>query len=334
MLTPHNPTEAAVLRDVAAGRIRAAARFLLRLCRAAPVLPVALAVPAAMAQEALPVTEVAPGVYVAAGVHEEASADNLGAIGNVGFIVGREAVAVIDTGGSARAGQRLRQAVRAVTGLPVRFVINTHVHPDHIMGNAAFVGDAPQFIGHRNLPRAMAARGEYYLRRLRQELGPAADGTRAIPPTRTVDGTMEIDLGGRVLRLKAYPAAHTDTDLTVFDVATSVLWTGDLLFIDRIPVVDGSLAGWLAASRDLRGTDYIRLVPGHGPPTVEEDAAFDAQARYLHILLSEIRALIAQGGSMEQAVETVGVTERNKWILFDIYHARNVVTAYAEIEWE
>ncbi|MDH3229552.1 MAG: quinoprotein relay system zinc metallohydrolase 2 [Alphaproteobacteria bacterium] len=287
-----------------------------------------------MAQEALPVTEVAPGVYVAAGVHEEASADNLGAIGNVGFIVGGEAVAVIDTGGSARAGQQLRQAVRAVTRLPIRFVVNTHVHPDHIMGNSAFVGDAPQFIGHRNLTRAIAARGEHYLRRLRDELGPAAEGTRLIPPTRTVDGMAEIDLGGRVLRLTAYPAAHTDTDLSVLDVATSVLWTGDLLFIERIPVVDGSLRGWLAVSGDLRGTEAVLLVPGHGPPTAEGDAAFDAQERYLRRLLTEIRALIAQGGSMEQAVETVGVSERNRWVLFDAYHARNVVTAYVEIEWE
>lgn len=297
-------------------------------------LSIAFAPQAVVAREALPVTEVAPGVYIVAGVHEEAAADNFGAIGNVGFIIGREAVAVIDTGGTAHAGQRLRQAIRAVTELPIRFVINTHVHPDHIMGNAAFGGDTPQFIGHRNLPRAIAARGDHYLRRLREELGPAADGTRLIPPTRTVDGMMEIDLGGRVLRLTTYPAAHTDTDLTVFDVATSVLWTGDLLFIERIPVVDGSLKGWLAASRDLRGTEAVRLVPGHGPPTAEGDAAFDAQERYLRTLLSEIRALIAQGGTMEQAVESVGASERNKWILFDAYHPRNVVASYAELEWE
>jgi len=322
------------MRDAVAGRTRAAVRILLCHCRAAPALSIALAASGVMAQEALPVTEVAPGVYVAAGVHEEASADNLGAIGNVGFIVGGEAVAVIDTGGSARAGQQLRQAVRAVTRLPIRFVVNTHVHPDHIMGNSAFVGDAPQFIGHRNLTRAIAARGEHYLRRLRDELGPAAEGTRLIPPTRTVDGMAEIDLGGRVLRLTAYPAAHTDTDLSVLDVATSVLWTGDLLFIERIPVVDGSLRGWLAVSGDLRGTEAVLLVPGHGPPTAEGDAAFDAQERYLRRLLTEIRALIAQGGSMEQAVETVGVSERNRWVLFDAYHARNVVTAYVEIEWE
>lgn len=329
-----NSTEPHVTRNVIALCVRAAIRVLLCDRRAAVALSIVLAASTATAQEALPVTEVATGVYVAAGVHEETSADNLGAIGNIGFIVGREAVAVIDTGGSARVGQRLRRTIRAITDLPIRFVVNTHVHPDHIMGNAAFVGDAPQFIGHRNLPRAMAERGEHYLRRLREELGRAADGTLLIPPTATVQDVNEIDLGGRVLRLHAFPTAHTDTDVTVFDLATAVLWTGDLLFIERIPVIDGSLKGWLAASNSLRTTATALVVPGHGPPTAQGDAAFEAQIRYLRAIQTEIRALIAQGGSMEQAVETTGAAERNRWVLFEAYHARNVVTAYAEIEWE
>jgi len=307
----------------------------LLLGRWVPVmLAFAVATSRALAQGALPVSEISPGVYVAVGVHEEATSDNLGAIGNIGFIVGGDAVAIIDTGGSARVGQMLREAVRTVTGLPIRFVINTHVHPDHIMGNVAFVADTPMFIGHRNLPRAMAERGEHYLRRLREEVGPAADGTQLIAPTAEVNDVMEIDLGGRVLSLRAFPAAHTDSDLTIYDVKTGVLWTGDLLFIERVPVVDGSLKGWLAAIGTLRRTEAALIVPGHGPPTAEAEAAFAAQERYLRTLLTEIRTLIAQGGSMEQAVETVGRSERNNWVLFENYHPRNVVTAYAELEWE
>ncbi len=287
-----------------------------------------------MAQQALRVSEIAPGVYVAVGAHEEVSKENLGHIGNVGFVVGSESVAVIDTGGSARAGTQLRRAVRAVTELPIRFVVNTHVHPDHIMGNAAFVGDGPQFIGHRNLPRAIAERGSHYLRRLHEELGPAAEGSRLLPPAVTVDDVVDLDLGGRVLRLKAFPPAHTDTDLTVFDVKTAVLWTGDLLFIERLPVIDGSLKGWLSVTEELRRTEATLLVPGHGPPTASGDVALDAQERYLRAMLAEIRAVIARGGSIEQAVETVGASERNNWVLYDSYNPRNVVTAYTELEWE
>lgn len=284
--------------------------------------------------EPLPVRQVAPGVYLFVAPHEEATPDNLGAIGNLGFVVGEESVAVIDTGGCARAGQRLRETVRSVTGLPVRFVINTHVHPDHIFGNAAFAGDSPQFIGHRNLPRAMAERGGHYLQRLQDEMGTVADGTEVIPPTQTVDDMVEIDLGGRVLRLAAHRPAHTDSDLTVFDPASGVLWAGDLLFVDRIPVVDGSLKGWLAELAALRDAGASLIIPGHGGPVAPDDPALDDIQRYLGTLLREIRTLIAKGGTMEQAVRTVGLSERGRWKLFDAYHPRNVVTAYAELEWE
>lgn len=113
-----------------------------------------------------------------------------------------------------------------------------------------------------------------------------------------------------------------------------MLWTGDLLFIERLPVIDGSLKGWLSVTEELRRTEATLLVPGHGPPTASGDVALDAQERYLRAMLAEIRAVIARGGSIEQAVETVGASERNNWVLYDSYNPRNVVTAYTELEWE
>ena len=98
--------------------------------------------------DALPVDEVAPGVFVHAGRHEYADRDNHGDVANIGFIVGAEAVAVIDTGNSPTIGNGLRDAIRQRTNLPIRYVINTHMHPDHIFGNAAFAEDHPAFIAH------------------------------------------------------------------------------------------------------------------------------------------------------------------------------------------
>ena len=286
------------------------------------------------AAEALPVTEVAPGVYVHQGVHQDMGRENLGGIANLSFVVGDDSVAVIDSGGSAKQGARLRAAIRAVTDLPIRYVINTHVHQDHLFGNSAFLAEAPDFVGHAKLPRALATRGGFYLEAMAELMGDALDGTEIVPPTLTVADRLTLDLGGRLLELTAQPTGHTDNDLTVRDPTSGTLWLGDLLFMERVPVLDGSLKGWKRVLDRLRGEEAARVVPGHGPTTADWPQALDDLSRYLGVLLEEIRAKIAATGTMEEAVATVGQSEREHWLLFDDYNARNVVTGFAELEWE
>ena len=117
---------------------------------------------AAQAQEPLSIQAVSSGVFVHIAVHEDATPDNRGMIANVGFIIGQRCVAVIDSGGSLAGGRALRAAIRLQTDKPVCYVINTHVHPDHIYGNAAFIEDRPRYVGHRNLAAAMRTRQGYY----------------------------------------------------------------------------------------------------------------------------------------------------------------------------
>lgn len=318
------PTSANRLRCA----IAAAALMWAALCSANPTI------------DPLPLTQIAPGVHVHAGHHATwpgTRGDKVeGDVANLGFVVGERCVAVIDTGGSPQLGARLLAAIRHTTAHPVCYVINTHVHPDHTLGNAAFAAlePRPRFVGHARLKASLAARAPFYREALARDLGIAIAETDIVYPDLEVERTAELDLGGRRLLLQAWPTAHTDNDLSVLDDTSATLFAGDLLFIGHLPVIDGRLIGWLEAMDRLDTLEAKHMVPGHGAPTTGWRAALDAQRRYLAGVRDGIRSALEGKRTIADAVETLAHTGTEGWLLTEDFHRRNLTAAYAELEWE
>jgi len=170
----------------------------------------------------------------------------------------------------------------------------------------------------------------------REQLGEAEIKTvRIIAPTLLVETETTLDLGGRMLRLTAWsPAAHTDCDLTVLDEATGVLFAGDLVFLQHIPVVDGSILGWLSVIQRLEKLPARVVVPGHGREIAPWPQALDDERQYLTILEQDTRREITGGTPLQRAVRNIANSQRKRWQLFDDYNQRNATAAFSELEWQ
>ncbi len=273
-------------------------------------------------------------IYVHHGQHLDIDTGYQGDICNISFVVGSKGVVVIDTGGSFKTGKKLRDAIKKVTNKPILYVINTHVHPDHIFGNAAFLQDKAQFVGHEKLATAMQLRKEAYDKLNIKYMGDDAKGSEIVKPTLQVKEPINLDLGDRMLTVTPYPNAHTNTDVSVIDSKTQTLFTGDLLFVERTPVIEGDIKGLIAVIDILKTYPVKQVVPGHGPFTKDWVTALNNEQRYLNALLTDIRANIKAGKSMSEAMDTAAVGEKDKWLLFDIANRRNVNTLYPALEFE
>ena len=281
--------------------------------------------------------EIAPGAFVHQGkMVAERTPANLGDQANIGFIVGKKCVATLDAGGSMKVGLLLREAIKKTTDKPICYVINTHVHPDHMFGNAAFKADSVTFIGHDRLAKAAAARSSNYGNSLKRDLGDAAEGSELTPPTKTVKAgeTLELDLGGRKLKIQAWPVGHTDNDVSLLDEATQTLWLGDLLFIDHVPAMDGSIPGWLKVIAELKKIPAKQVVPGHGPVSAPWPSAIEPEERYLAKVADGVRKALKDKQTIQEAIEGVAWDEKDKWQQFEQFHRRTVTATYAELEWE
>ncbi len=279
-------------------------------------------------------TEISDNNFVHIGKHVSIEDDQHDDIANIGFIIGQNCVAVIDTGGSVTIGQKLLEKIRSVTDKPICYVINTHIHFDHILGNKVFVSDETKFVGHHKLAEAVEHNRDFFLQQFKSDLGKNPDPSSVIGPGILVTKTTKLDLGDHKLTLIPFATSHSHNDLIVIDEKTKTLWSGDLIFRQRIPSLTGSLKGWIKTMDALLQLDAKVIVPGHGSIATSIKQAIDQQQNYLLRLLQDTRAAIEKGHFINDAMETIDKENQSNWLLHDYQHASNVSKAFTELEWE
>ncbi len=301
-------------------------------CRLWWLVLLGLTLPAFAAPAMLPVEELANGVFVIPASLADSTPENRGRVVNSGFIVGRDGVIVIDSGANHRHGEAILTTVARVTPKPVKLLINTHPHPQNVLGNSAFAERGIPILATTATVAAMDERCPNCLASLRQSVGDEAmRGTRIQLPDTTVVASQVLEIAGRQLRLLHFGHGHTEGDLLVFDEASAALFSGDLIYNGQIPhLSEANTSGWIAALNQIAGLPIQILIPGRGPSGGPGDLA--PIRRYLAELRQRVAAAYQDGRSADEAIRLAELQEFAGWHGYAARHGLNVQHVYFEIE--
>jgi glyoxylase-like metal-dependent hydrolase (beta-lactamase superfamily II) len=225
-----------------------------------------------------------------------------GAGGNVGLVIGADGLLMID-GGLANRAADLAREIAAIDGRRVQVLFNTHYHGDHTGSNEFLGKNKVRIVAHDNVKKRLSERIESQaFGRTIEPLGPAGQ------PTETFPAGGKLSFGQETLEYTHIPLAHTDGDAFVFFPGPNVIHTGDLLFLERYPVVDftvgGSLAGMAAALERVEkvGNAQTRIIPGHGP--VSTKAELRATREMWFTINQRLDAMVKQGRTIDEVIKS------------------------------
>jgi cyclase len=308
------------------------------------------------AKENAELTKLAEGVYA-----RIASPDS-DAVSNAGVIVLDHCVLVFDTHYTPEAGQALLDAIRSITSKPIRYVVNSHSHTDHILGNQVFADaqiigstDARREVMERELPLLNRTMGitRSQLDKMRKEIGSKESGggrisapreikslednlqtmsrLKILPPVIALDDRLVIQDGKQDVQISFLGPGHTDGDIVLYLPAMKIVFVGDLFFETAIPNVrDAHILQWMKTLSEILLLNADKFVPGHGKPGSRKDVA--AFLAYFEELKAMIQPAVERGDSLEQVLKDIQVPEKYSSYRFQHFFPANVQKMYAELK--
>lgn len=275
-------------------------------------------------------------VYAWIGPFGSPNEKNRGFRMNLVFVVGKDAIAVIDSGHTEAIAKEMVKHIATISSKPIKYVINSSSQPHRYFGNEVFRHKGATIITSTAEAKRMAEMGDMFVMAAESAMK-LKPGSVSAPgaPTRTIDKNETLELGGVTLKLSMHDAAHTPNPVVVEIVQDKVVYAGDILYSGRLLAVieGGNVGSWIKAFDSLRQYGEVTFIPGHGQPA--KLAAFEFSTRaYLVLLHTHMKKMVAEGVDMVDAINKLDQGKFSKLENFEELARRNASFAYREAESE
>ena len=272
--------------------------------------------------------QTAENSYYFYGKEEYFSKENYGDIANASFIITKNYVILIDTGSSKAYGEELKKQIEKITSKPIKYIINTHHHPDHFLGNDAF--SSSDIYATKFTKEDIEKNGHLYIANLRNLIKDAINGTKIKAPDKILQ-SKTLDFDGYKLKV-LYLNGHTQSDIAIYDENTKILYASDLVFNKRtLTTPHANMQNWLKSLEELEKINYSILVPGHGLASKTKEPIKENIA-YLNYLDSTLKSSVKEGLDVFEILEKPIPKEFESFTMFKEEFERSVINLYPSYE--
>jgi glyoxylase-like metal-dependent hydrolase (beta-lactamase superfamily II) len=255
---------------------------------------------------------------------------NNGNMANSCFVNMGSSYLVIDSGPTYKYAQQAYKKMVQISSLPVSYVVDTHIHDDHWLGNGYYQEIGAILIGS---PAFTSLSSDDITRMQKRISKEAYQGTEQVFPTLFVDDTKILDFNGKKVYIIAVNhKAHTDSDLLVYIPSQKIVFVGDIIFNERLPSLrDGDINGWLKTIEKIKKMDVEHIIGGHGVEVSRK--SLDFTYSYLKELKQKVSSLMEEGYDIGDVVDMVKMKKYEKINFYDSMHRQNVEVVYRMLEW-
>lgn len=266
--------------------------------------------------------------YYFYGKEEYFSKENKGNISNCAFIITQNNVILIDSGTTVEFALQMKKEISKITKKPIKYIINTHHHPDHFLGNNAF--NKSDIFATAYTSNEIKNNGDKYISNMENLIGKVSLSTKVLAPNKILK-TKKLILDNYELEI-LYLKGHTKSDIAIFDKKTKILYTSDLVFNKRaLATPHANLKKWIISLKRLKKIEFKILVPGHGKISYNKKV-INENIKYLQFLDTSLIKGIKEGLDPFEILSQEAPQNIKNYSMFEEEYERSIINLYKKYE--